>query len=53
MVRPVHLAEVGVEFGSASRGSLFVEVEAEAEVVGGPVRVERTLPEIPSEFRLK
>lgn len=51
MARPVHLAEVGVGFGSASRGSLFVEVEA--EVVGGPVRVERTLPEIPSEFRLK
>jgi hypothetical protein len=52
MARPFHL-EVWVGFGSASRGSPFVEVaEAGAEVVGGPERVKRTHLEIPSEFRL-
>ena len=47
MARLFHL-EVVVGFESASQESLFV-----VEVVGGLVRAERTLLEIPSEFRLK
>ena len=49
MARLFHL-EVVVGFESASQESLFV---VEVEVVGGLVRAERTLLEIPSEFRLK